>query len=259
MIPQLFRDPRRVQDTVVAVITERYDRWTPTKAADYQVTDWEQWVRDVAVDFPEIDEILAEPVLRELEDHIERFTQRVRENAASAPVRSGWSADVLLARTCYAACRVLKPDVVVETGVAYGVTSTFILQAMAVNERGRLISIDLPPVRSKDESAQFVGASVPEHLRDRWELHLGSSRRLLPDILKQIGKVDIFVHDSQHTYKNMQLEFKLALPHIRTGGMIISDDVGRNRAFRELSERSSRPVHVVQEERKRALFGIARF
>jgi hypothetical protein len=45
----------------------------------------------------------------------------------------------------YAIVRAYKPDIVVETGVARGASSSFILCAMHENGKGHLYSIDLPP------------------------------------------------------------------------------------------------------------------
>lgn len=44
----------------------------------------------------------------------------------------------------YAICRIMKPDIVVETGVAQGVSTAFILKALSANNAGGLFSIDLP-------------------------------------------------------------------------------------------------------------------
>lgn len=44
----------------------------------------------------------------------------------------------------YAIVRVLKPEIVVETGVASGLSSAYILQALEENRKGKLYSIDLP-------------------------------------------------------------------------------------------------------------------
>ena len=66
-------------------------------------------------------------------------------------------------------CTVLhqRPSVVVETGVARGVTSRVVLEALDRNERGHLWSIDLPHPREKDLHAQ-IGAAVPSSRRSRW-------------------------------------------------------------------------------------------
>jgi len=42
----------------------------------------------------------------------------------------------------YGLCKIMKPDVVVETGVAYGQSSSYILQALKENNNGILYSID---------------------------------------------------------------------------------------------------------------------
>ncbi|MFC1897710.1 hypothetical protein ACFLX8_04000 [Chloroflexota bacterium] len=44
----------------------------------------------------------------------------------------------------YALCRQLRPDVVVETGIASGVSSSYILCALEENKDGQLYSIDIP-------------------------------------------------------------------------------------------------------------------
>jgi len=52
--------------------------------------------------------------------------------------------DVGLAPYLYVAVRALKPSIVVETGVGSGMSSSFILRALAMNGFGTLYSIDLP-------------------------------------------------------------------------------------------------------------------
>ena len=49
----------------------------------------------------------------------------------------------LRAPIVYATVRILKPSIVVETGVASGVSTTLILQALSLNGKGQLYSIDI--------------------------------------------------------------------------------------------------------------------
>ncbi|MDQ1280386.1 MAG: hypothetical protein QG670_1649 [Thermoproteota archaeon] len=49
-----------------------------------------------------------------------------------------------LGTVLYVLCRQLKPYVVVETGVAGGMSSSYILCALEENKYGRLYSIDVP-------------------------------------------------------------------------------------------------------------------
>lgn len=196
---------------------------------------------------------MQEPSLTEIE-------QRVREQQASMPEDSPFNifhnGDLLLARYCYAATRILRPQTVIETGVCYGVTSAHILQALGVNGKGALHSIDLPPLGKN--ANDYVGWLVPQQLRGRWTLHRGTASRMLPELLSEVGEIDLFVHDSLHTYRNMRFEFEAAWPSLRPGGILISDDVDGNAAFEELmSMRDLACSFVLRELEKGSSFGIA--
>jgi len=67
----------------------------------------------------------------------------------------------------YYLIRVIKPAIVVETGVASGISSLFILQALNDNDYGHLYSIDLPNVEPKSSlpSGYDPGWVIPENLR----------------------------------------------------------------------------------------------
>lgn len=70
--------------------------------------------------------------------------------------------DAGLVRAVWSLIRHLRAEWVVETGVAHGFTSRFILQALASNRAGRLWSIDLPPLNPG--LRQQVGIAVPKEL-----------------------------------------------------------------------------------------------
>jgi len=129
----------------------------------------------------------------------------------------------------YSLVRLLKPRVVVETGVADGVTSSYILRALEDNGEGKLYSIDLPS--SLLPEGRRPGWIVEEGLRKRWELRIGDAAQLLPPLLEELGDIDMFLHDSLHTYGHMMLEFRAAWPRLKPGGLFLSHDVGQNRSF----------------------------
>lgn len=125
----------------------------------------------------------------------------------------------------YALARIIKPRVVLETGVGSGISSAFILKALELNGSGDLFSIDLP-----DEGG-LSGWAVPDELRKNWHLHIGSSSLLLKPLLEKISPVDIFIHDSDHSHENMRYEFSTVWPFLRSGGLFLAHDVGRNSAL----------------------------
>lgn len=139
---------------------------------------------------------------------------------------------VLRAPAFYVICRIVSPEVVVETGVADGFSTSFILKALERNNKGRLYSIDLPNQPGQVlENTRTTGWIVPENLRPRWELTLGSSREKLPELLNRIKKIDIFYHDSDHSFENMTFEFNYSFSYLNTDGLILADDITDNRAF----------------------------
>jgi hypothetical protein len=143
----------------------------------------------------------------------------------------GWGdGEAGLVRAAWCLTHHLRPAKVVETGVARGITTRFILEALAHNGNGRLWSIDLPPLGDKNLRAQ-VGSAVPESLHDRWTYVHGSSRRRLPRLLHQLEGIELFVHDSRHTERNVLFELEHAWKATNPGGLLLVDDVDLNRGF----------------------------
>jgi predicted O-methyltransferase YrrM len=154
--------------------------------------------------------------------------------------------DRSLGELVYGLVRALRPAVVVETGVATGVTSAYALAGLADNRGGELLSVDLPPTRLL--TAGLVGAAVPAELRGRWTYELGSARRLLPEILRRTrGAMRIFLHDSDHSYSNMRWELERAWEALAPGGWIVADDVDLHTAFRDVAAAAAaQPLYVAQ-------------
>ena len=196
--------------------------------------------------------ILGEPALGEVEEGTRRLLEDI---VGEDTFRRTWAADSLLARLCYLSCRLLRPAVVVETAVAYGVSSACILKALEENGCGRLHSVDIPPLRREYE--KFWGVAVPGALRHRWTLHRGPSAKILPRLLEETGEVDLFVHDSLHTRRNMRREFEAVWPRLRAGGAILADDVERNGAFDELRTKKPALWRVIRDRERRPLHGPA--
>jgi predicted O-methyltransferase YrrM len=166
-----------------------------------------------------------EPAAVEIREHIASSRTRLNRPEAAAM----HDADAGLPDFCYVICRALRPRVVVETGVGSGVTTAFILQALAANGDGHLWSIDLPPIGAEE----YAGIFVPQHLRSRWTLLRGRSRDLLPRILREElpAAPDLFLHDSLHTTRNMTFEYHAAWEKMASGGILLSDDIHMSKAF----------------------------
>jgi len=141
-------------------------------------------------------------------------------------------ADPGLARTLWCLVCHLRPGHVVETGVAHGLSSRMMLEALQRVGDGRLSSIDLPAMTIHQRRTE-IGAAVPAPLRDRWSYLEGSSRRRLPPLLREAGQIDLFVHDSLHSTRNVRWELETAWKILRPGGVVVVDDVDFNWGFEE--------------------------
>jgi len=150
------------------------------------------------------------------------FQEHLAENRRS--YRGFYGIGPTLGVTVYTICRKLRPGAVVETGVSSGISSAYILCALEDNKHGELYSIDLP-------WGEQSGWMIPDYLRQRWHLELGRSTEKLAPLLEKLGAIDVFLHDSEHSYQNMVFEFQTAWKHLRVGGILLSHNVNYNRAF----------------------------
>ena len=157
--------------------------------------------------------------------------------------------DAGMVRAVWCLVRHLRPKRVVETGVAHGLTSRFILEAMERNGTGHLWSIDLPPIE-REWRAQ-VGAAVGDaagtgRLGKRWTYLAGSSRRRLPGLLQELGAIDLFVHDSLHSARNVGFELERAWAAMPKGAVVV-DDVDANWGFHRFTQGMAAEAWMIGE------------
>jgi len=163
--------------------------------------------------------------------------QQIMSELEAKGIRAGpesfqwWNdGDAAFVRAIWCLVLHLRPKRVVETGVAHGVTSRFILEALKRNGDGHLWSIDLPPLERFWR--QQVGIAVGGGHSDRWTYIKGSSRRHLARLLRDLGHVDLFIHDSLHSERNVRFELDRAWPTLGPKSAVVVDDIDANWAFR---------------------------
>lgn len=132
----------------------------------------------------------------------------------------------------YALVRATRPDTVVETGVYDGLSASYMLRALARNDHGTLVSIDIEDTEILPSDLPDVepGWVVPDSLRSRWDLRLGDARTLLPAVVSETT-IDLFLHDSNHDADHMTFEFETAAEGMEPGAILLADNVEYNDAF----------------------------
>jgi Methyltransferase domain len=171
----------------------------------------------------------------------------------------GWYADAdrLLCRAVWCAARHTRPEVVIETGVARGVTSRIVLEALARNDLGHLWSIDLPFPFDSHLHTQ-TGAAVTDACRGRWSYLEGSSRQRLPPLVADVGHVEMFIHDSLHTARNTAFEADQVASAMPSGSVMVIDDIRMHEGFAIFARRHPEFQTIVcRHDDQMGLFGIA--
>jgi hypothetical protein len=247
--------PLEFCDRVTGVLEVHFERLL-NETPSYSLTDWPVMIEQIEVTLGvQLKPFLIESELSDVEKEIELAIEDMQRRTS---YRRTDYADFSLARLYYLICRAMKPDVIVETGVARGVSSAFILKALEKNGAGILHSVDLPPLGPI--AGQDVGFLVRESLKDRWRLHKGVSKRILPPLLREIGMVDVFIHDSLHTKANVRRELLAVAPTLAPRSVVIADDLHESDAFREWVTKSKPALWAaVRQEAKESTFGVCVF
>jgi hypothetical protein len=168
--------------------------------------------------------------------------------------------DSSLCRAAWCVVLHTRPEVVIETGVAHGVTSRVVLEALRQNDFGHLWSIDLPfPFDHRLHGE--TGVVVTDACRSRWSYVEGASKRRLPPLAAEVGHVDLFIHDSLHTADNTLFEMEQAASVMPTGGVLLVDDIDSHAGFTTFAERHPGYQTIICPDADRetlaGMFGIA--
>lgn len=140
----------------------------------------------------------------------------------------------------YYCVRQLKPKVIVQTGTSNGVSCAHLALGLAhVSGDTRFYAVDMPNIYRPDDPdfhkkevygvlippGKSSGWLIPDRILPRFECMNGDSKELLPQLLKKAGKIDLFYHDSDHSYDHMWWEFETVLPYMNPHGVIIADNI----------------------------------
>lgn len=171
----------------------------------------------------------------------------------------GWysDADIELCNAIWCTTRHTQPSAVIETGVAHGISSRIVLEALTQNDKGHLWSIDLPHPFDHRLHGQ-TGVAVTDPLRSRWTYIEGESQRQMPPLVTKVGTVELFIHDSLHTAKNTLFEMEQAASIMPPGGVMLIDDIRGHDGFLTFARRHPEFKTVLCSTADRiAGFGVA--
>ena len=204
------------------------------------LADSDPYCRFLSRNTPGHDEASVRRALMECGDYIRSHPDvraSLRQLAEDRLHQPGTGEVRVHAYTLYVFVRLHRPRLVIETGVANGKSSMFILAALAQEADGTLVSVDLPMVgpdgadRHK-RTGREVGWMVPASLRPRWSLHLGDAVAFLEDWQRHgPTRPDLIFLDSFKQYDYSLREYGASFAIVRPGGVVLVDNCEMSDAF----------------------------
>jgi predicted O-methyltransferase YrrM len=166
----------------------------------------------------------------------------------SCVTNARWNAEEQLFTLLYSLIKANNSKLIIETGVANGITTNAIMKALEESgANGELNSFDVLPETRK----AYSGGG-------NWKFHLLKGKNVHKQIksaVSSLPKVDVWVHDSNHGYRWQKFEYLLALSVLSKNGILISDDIDASSAWGELAKTHFRKSYVIFDSRK--FIGIA--
>ena len=145
----------------------------------------------------------------------------------------------------YNIAEAIDASCILETGVAYGWSTLSILLNLESRNKGHLTSIDMPFMGFENE--EDVGCVVPERLKEnRWTLIRLPDKEGLPQAIRKFSPFDFCHYDSDKSYSGKKWAYPKIWKALRPGGVLISDDISDNIAFKEFSDLIQVPPTIIK-------------
>jgi predicted O-methyltransferase YrrM len=159
------------------------------------------------------------PVLEE----IERAGATLLPNGTRVPVHSGVNAEG--GRVLRHSIQVAAPRLGCEVGLAYGVSSLYILDAMREFGGGRLIGMD-----PAQHDGTWQGGGLHNIRRagfeEQYTFREATSQLVLPELAAQGTRIQFAFIDGWHTFDHALVDFFYLDMMMDVGGVMVLDDVG---------------------------------
>jgi predicted O-methyltransferase YrrM len=121
--------------------------------------------------------------------------------------------------------RTIRPKVGVEVGLAFGISTLYILEAIAEVGGEKLIGMD--PAQHDDH---WRGGGL-HNIREAgyesfYEFHENTSQQVLPALVGKGQRIDFAFIDGWHTFDHTLIDFFYIDQMLNAGGAVVFDDVG---------------------------------
>jgi hypothetical protein len=136
-----------------------------------------------------------------------------------------------------------RPITVIETGVANGSSTRKILSSFSKSNliNSKLYSIDINP----HVATPFLLSNPQFHFI------CIDSKKSFVNAMYEVGTVDLFYHDSNHSYANQMHEYSIAWEMLNPdSGILMSDDINWSNAFLDFCKKVNRIPILLSDREK---------
>jgi GalNAc-alpha-(1->4)-GalNAc-alpha-(1->3)-diNAcBac-PP-undecaprenol alpha-1,4-N-acetyl-D-galactosaminyltransferase len=235
--PEIWRQLRRKNLLALGLLVE------DAEAAEHNRDAAVEWCRSLRRDQSDVaHQLLGSHPWVGLETAAGTELAIARQRADAVPFKLGGASNMDL---LYNLCEGLSARCVLETGVAYGWSSLAVLLSLKNRPGAMLFSVDLPYLKHGND--RWVGIVVPEYLHRHWKLFRMADREGLPRAIRAARTFDLAHYDSDKSLEGRAFAYPQIWSALRPGGVLVSDDIGDNTAFRDFCEKMRLVPLVVQQ------------
>lgn len=196
------------------------ERIAATEWAAGQAEDMDSWARRRDAELWEESLSFAQNLRRVAQPRIDEVA------ALGIDLGGGGSHELL-----YFLTRLLRPEVVLETGVAAGWSTSAFLSGIRENGSGHLYSSDFPYFRMPNPE-RYVGCIVPDELRGPWTLRTKGDRRNLEEMLGPDMAVNLVHYDSDKSRGGREWFMGRIAGYLARNAVVVMDDINDDLFFR---------------------------
>lgn len=223
---------------ILKKIIKKFEKDTSIEATNFAISKTKYTTQEFC-------ELIDRQLYLNIQDEVKSIEKESSKKLSKLNFSLGGSGNYIL---LYFLVRKLKPNIIIETGVAAGWSSLAILRALNVNGHGKLYSSDLPYFKIKN-SDQYIGYLAKNELNKfNWILDKRGDDKALPDFLNQIGNnnIDIVHYDSDKSYSGRKKAYEILKNNFSKNTIFIFDDIQNNVYFKDLVESTKQEYFVLE-------------